>query len=154
MSNSLGKVRLHNGQSMDMNRLVELLHDSGATLVVESRGEVMTFTNRGVKDLFELYTNHRELLQGARVADKVTGAGAAALMALGGVAEYHTDVISEKALSLLDRAGVVGTAEKVVPYIINRAGTGQCPLESLIGDIDNLEEIYDVIVGFMDSLCP
>ena len=79
---------------MDMNRLVELLHDSGATLVVESRGEVMTFTNRGVKDLFELYTNHRELLQGARVADKVTGAGAAALMALGGVAEYHTDVIS------------------------------------------------------------
>ena len=139
---------------MDMNRLVELLHDSGATLVVENRGEVMTFTNRGVKDLFELYTNHRELLQGARVADKVTGAGAAALMALGGVAEYHTDVISEKALSLLDRASVVGTAEKVVPYIINRAGTGQCPLESLIGDIDNLEEIYDVIVGFMDSLCP
>jgi len=41
-----------------------------------------------------------------------------------------------------------------VPYIINRAGTGQCPLESLIGDIDNLEEIYDVIVGFMDSLRP
>ncbi len=145
---------MHNGQSMDMNRLVELLHDSGATLVVESRGEVMTFTSRGVKDLFELYTNHRELLQGARVADKVTGAGAAALMALGGVAEYHTDVISEKALSLLDRSGVAGMAEKVVPYIINRAGTGQCPLESLIGDIDNLEEIYDVIVGFMDSLCP
>lgn len=143
---------MHNGQSMDMNRLVELLHDSGATLVVESRGEVMTFANRGVKDLFELYTNHRELLQGARVADKVTGAGAAALMALGGVAEYHTDVISEKALSLLDRAGVAGTAEKVVPYIINRAGTGQCPLESLIGDIDNLEEIYDVIVGFIAGL--
>lgn len=118
---------MHNGQSMDMNRLVELLHDSGATLVVESRGEVMTFTSRGVKDLFELYTNHRELLQGARVADKVTGAGAAALMALGGVAEYHTDVISEKALSLLDRSGVAGMAEKVVPYIINRAGTGQCP---------------------------
>lgn len=147
---------MHNGQSMDMNRLMELLHDSGATLVVESRGEVMTFTCRGVKDLFELYTNHRELLQGARVADKVTGAGAgaAALMALGGVAEYHTDVISEKALSLLDRAGVAGMAEKIVPYIINRAGTGQCPLESLIGDIDNLEEIYDVIVGFMDSLRP
>lgn len=147
---------MHNGQSMDMNRLMELLHDSGATLVVESRDEVMTFTCRGVKDLFELYTNHRELLQGARVADKVTGtgAGAAALMALGGVAEYHTDVISEKALSLLDRAGVAGMAEKVVPYIINRAGTGQCPLESLIGDIDNLEEIYDVIVGFMDSLRP
>lgn len=135
-----------------MNRLVELLHDSGVTLVVESRGEVMTFANRGVKDLFELYTNHRELLQGARVADKVTGAGAAALMALGGVAEYHTDVISEKALSLLDCAGVAGTAEKVVPYIINRAGTGQCPLESLIGDIDNLEEIYDVIVGFIAGL--
>ncbi len=93
-----------------MNRLVELLHDSGATLVVESRGEVMTFTSRGVKDLFELYTNHRELLQGARVADKVTGAGAAALMALGGVAEYHTDVISEKALSLLDRSCVAGMA--------------------------------------------
>ena len=89
---------MHNGQSMDMNRLVELLHDSGATLVVESRGEVMTFTCRGVKDLFELYTNHRVATR--RVwPTKVTGAGAAALMALGGVAEYHTDVISEKALS-------------------------------------------------------
>ena len=138
---------------MDMNRLVELLHDSGATLVVESRGEVMTFTCRGVKDLFELYTNHRELLQGARVADKVTGAGAAALMALGGVAEYHTDVISEKALSLLDRAAWRNGGKGCALYH-QQGRHRQCPLESLIGDIDNLEEIYDVIVGFMDSLRP
>lgn len=123
---------MHNGQSMDMNRLVELLHDSGATLVVESRGEVMTFTCRGVKDLFELYTNHRELLQGARVADKVTGAGAAALMALGGVAEYHTDVISEKALSLLDRAGVAGMAEKI-PISSTGPAPGNVPWSHLSG---------------------
>ena len=59
------------------------------------------FRERGVKDLYRLLEEEPELLDGAFVADKVVGKGAAALMILGGIGELHADVISRPARLLL-----------------------------------------------------
>ena len=84
-----------------MGELVSLLHEGGYSLVLQKDGKIHTFSERGVADLYRLRSENPELLQGAFLADKVVGKGAAALMILGGVAELHADVISEPALSLL-----------------------------------------------------
>lgn len=120
-----------------MNGLVDLLHHGNYSLVIRTAtGEVRTFTRRGVADLHELYHDTMRPLRGALVADKVTGLGAAALMAAGGVASCHTDVISTGALQLLRDAGVECGYGIEVPEIINRAGTGRCPLETRIAPLD------------------
>lgn len=72
-----------------------------------------------------------QLLRGAFIADKVVGKGAAALMVLGGVEGLFADVVSRPALELLAGAGIAVEYTVVVPNIVNRAGTGTCPVEQL-----------------------
>lgn len=136
-----------------MNELVDTLHSGNYSCVIRTAGgEVRTFHRRGVIDLFETYRDEPETLRGASLADKVVGKGAAALMALGGVSTVHADVISTPALQLLREAGVATRFGQEVPHIINRAGTGRCPLETACADLRTPAEIYPAIVAFVSNL--
>lgn len=135
-----------------MKSLVGRLKEGHHSLVVENNGRVFTFDSRGVKDLFELVTNRPEILDGARVADKVVGKGAAALMILGKVRELHAVTISEPTLELLNKYGVKVTFENRVEHIINRTGTGICPVEQLCADCATPEQALPLIREFLNSL--
>ena len=121
-------------------------------LLATPAGEVHTFTSRGVADLYRLHTTAPALLCGAVIVDKVVGTGAAALMALGGVERVHALVISEKALRLLFCSGVDVTYDRLVPAIVNRAGTGQCPLEARLRPYTRPAAMLPVIRDFVAPL--
>lgn len=130
--------------------LVEVLRHGSHTLAVASGGTVRTFGRRGVADLHTLLTEEPGLLRGASVADKVTGKGAAALMMLGGVAEMHTDVISESALGLLAQSGMTVHYDRAVPHIVNRRGDGMCPVETLCLGCRTAAECLPLITEFIE----
>lgn len=133
----------------------KLFATSGATLgVADDRDDAAAtlFTRRGVADLHALLKSDPALLRGALVADRVIGLGAAALMAAAGVAAYTTPVASGAAVEFLSQAGIPGVVDSVVPAIINRAGTGPCPLESRLRGIDGLSCILTEIDGFVAGL--
>lgn len=109
--------------------LYRLLTDGGHSLVVENDG-IHTFDSRGIADLYQLLQTSPDVLRGARVADKVVGKAAAALMILGGVEQLFAGIVSAAALSLLSEYGVAVKYEQAVPNIINRQKTGLCPMES------------------------
>ena len=133
-----------------MEYLLKILHEGKHSLVVEKNG-IRTFDSKGIADLYALFTKETEFLKNARVADKVVGKGAAALMILGGVDEVYADVISIPAIRLLQHSDVkVGYGVKV-PNIINRRGDGICPVESLCSDIESAKECLPLIVQFMKS---
>ena len=132
-----------------MKALVETLHEGNHSLVIakpltaenipSQQGQqkakikddsILKFDGRGVSDLFRLLHESPEVLEGALLADKVVGKGAAALMALGKVKEVYAEVISESAFALLEQEGIRTSYGKLVPHIINRAGTGMCPVET------------------------
>ena len=73
-------------------------------------------------------------------------------MAAAGVAAYTTPVASGAAVEFLSQAGIPGVVDSVVPAIINRAGTGPCPLESRLRGIDGLSCILTEIDGFVAGL--
>lgn len=107
---------------MTIEQLVETLNKGQHTLVLfDSQGQLHTFNNRGVKDLYQLLTQQPEVLKGALVADKVVGKGAAALMAAGGVARLHTHTVSKPAKELLGKAGIDFAFDVEVDHIENRA---------------------------------
>lgn len=110
--------------------LIKILHDGHHSLVVASGGGTFTYDGRGVTDLYRLLDESPELLQGATVADKVVGKAAAALMVLGKVNEVYADAMSRPALQLFQESGVKVSYGTLAERIINRAGTGQCPLET------------------------
>lgn len=138
-------------EQKDLNELVELLHNGKYSCVIANHGLVRTFQRRGVADLFDLLEHEPEYLKGAILADKVVGKAAAALMALGGVTIMHADVMSQPALTLLQEAQIEVDCPTIVPHIINRAGTGWCPLESASRDLHSTQEILDVVRLFISQ---
>ena len=135
-----------------MKQLIDILHGEGLTLVIKSAdGVIHRFTQRGVKDLLALVTENPAVLHDAVVADKAVGKAAAACMAAGGVQHVHADVMSEPALALLQAHGIKAEYGQLVDHIINRAGTGWCPMEQLSRDIDDPATIIQKINEFFNS---
>ncbi len=129
-----------------MEKLIEELHRGGWSCVVESKNsEVRTFTRKGIIDLWELMHNENEFLEGAKIADKVVGKAAAAVMVATGVSELYTDVISSGALSLLNERGVRVNYGKEVEYIINRKADGMCPMEQRVKDVSDVSVMISEI---------
>ena len=90
--------------------------------------------------------------QPRRIADKVVGKGAAALMIMGGMAEVYADVVSTPARKLFEQYGVKLSCGKEVPHIINRQQTGYCPLETACGEETDLQRLYQIISGFVAEM--
>lgn len=135
-----------------IENLIGMLHDGNHSLVLGNGDAAMIFDGRGVSDLYRIYTESPEMLKGAAVADKIVGKGAAALMSLGGVRQVYADVISAAALKLLRDNGVeVGFTDEV-PNIINRAGTGICPVEELCKHCATAAECLPLIADFLTKM--
>ena len=131
---------------------IDLLFAERCSCVVRNGDTIRIFRERGVRDLWRLLHEEPELLDGAFVADKVVGKGAAALMAAGRVRELFADVVSHAALELLNGAGIPVSYTVAVPHIINRAGDGICPVERLCAGARTAAECLPLIEGFMQKM--
>ena len=134
-----------------MKDLIRILREGNHSLVV-FKNEITTYEGRGVSDLFRLLHQQPEALEGASIADKIVGKGAAALIALGKVKAVYADIISEPALKLLKQEGIRATYGKLVPHIINRAGTGMCPVETRCLPCNTPAECLVEIKKFLEEM--
>ena len=122
-----------------------LLKSTDSTIAVVSVDDVFTSQERGVKPLLYLLTEKKGFLKGASVADKVIGKAAALLMVLGEIKEVHTLIISEPAIKVFEKYNIPCFYDKKVTRIVNRAGDGLCPMETLCLDVENPQEAFTKI---------
>lgn len=134
---------------MDISHLATILREKKCSCVVWNGENISLYHDRGVKDLYLLLTTQPSVLEGAMIADKVVGKGAAALMILGKVRTVYADVISQAALSLFEQAHTEISYGRLVPNIINRAATGICPVEALCMQCHTAEECLPLISQFL-----
>ncbi|NCC09080.1 MAG: DUF1893 domain-containing protein [Bacteroidia bacterium] len=135
-----------------MEELIKQLHRGNFSCVMAHQERIRTFNRRGIIDLYELYEQEPAFLYGAKIADKVIGKGAAALMIISGVREVYADVISESATDLFDKQGVSYRYASQVPYIVNRDKTGMCPLETRCLTSHSVDELLPIITAFVEEL--
>ena len=137
----------------ELTKALNLLKsDRAITLAVVNRGKNRIFTARGVKPLLELATATPDFLEGASVADKVTGAASAFILVQGKVKELYTDVISQRAAEILEEHGIPYTAPTTVGGIVNRQGNGNCPMESAVKDINDPQKAIRAISDKLTEL--
>jgi len=140
------------GQIAMLASLLKQLDSGRYSCVVSKDGEVHTFKQSGVLDLYDLVSEGGGLLKGALMADKIIGKGAAAMMVLGGVSAVNTHVISKAALQMLRSNGIKVYYDDETEYIENRMKTGQCPLDSRLQNITDSDECWPVIKQFVADL--
>ena len=135
-----------------MDTLIDILHQGGYSCVIRKGDDTRTYCQRGVADLWQLCHDEEHFLQGAHIADKVIGKGAAALMIYGGACEVYADVISHPALALLQEHGVEVSYREVTDRIVNRRGDGLCPVETLCVDLTTIDDMVEAIRNFINNL--
>lgn len=135
-----------------LKQLRHILHTTNCSCVIANGDKIESFYQRGIKDLYELLHSNRSLLEGATIADKVIGKGAAALMIAGGVTIVYADVISETAMELFKQYSIKVEYDKRVANIINRRGDGICPVEERCAECNTIEECLVKIEEFVKSM--
>ena len=136
--------------SIDGQDMLDTLNAQGLSLIVRNHGVETTYTQHGVRDLYDLQST--SILKGAAVADKVIGKGAATLMIVGGVRYATTNTISQEALQMLQQEGVEVTYQQVVAQIPNHDNTGECPLEQHLHGITNPDDCLPIVNTFVESM--
>ena len=135
-----------------MTELKEMLQREDVRGGVRSAdGRLREFHRQGVADLYELLFVEPAFLDGATMADRVVGRGAALLMVKGGVKEVFTFVLSQPALDVLRQAGVTVSYDTLQPNIINRTGTDICPVEKLTSGTTDPDEAFRLIGDFLNK---
>ncbi len=134
-----------------MHTLITTLHQGAYSCVIRQGDITRTFHQRGVADLWQLCQNDEHFLQGAIIADKVIGKGAAALMIYGGVSQVYADVISKPALILLQAHGISTSYEYLTERILNRRADGLCPVETLCVDLESITDMITAINNFINQ---
>ena len=118
--------------------------DSGDTCAIVGDNVMLRSKERGVKPLLA-WLSAKENCAGAVAADKVVGKAAAYLYVLLDVAEVHAKVLSEMAEAVFLRFGITYSFAEKVAAIRNRAGTGFCPMEQAVLDVDDPNRAYTVL---------
>lgn len=135
----------------NLNKAKEMLTANNYTCVLCKDDEIFHSQKRGVKPLID-FLETKKSFNGFSAADKTVGAGAAHMYVLMGIKELWANIISEEGESILKNNNICVTYEKKVPYIINRAGDGQCPIEKCVQGVCDSKQAFERIRETLSNL--
>lgn len=116
-----------------------LLSTEGATCAAVRNGETMITRERGVKPLLQ-WISESKSFEGWSVADKVVGKAPALLYVQLKPTAVFATALSEDARDILLANGIACGCDDSVPFIANRAGDGQCPMDACVAGISDPRE--------------
>ena len=114
-----------------------LLEGNFSCLLVKDEKIVYAADGRGVSPLIKAYQDQAQPLKGAAVFDKIIGKAAAMIVVLGGATSVYGEIMSDAAYRYLCAHGIHAQYKTSIPFIVNRTGTGLCPLESSVLEIED-----------------
>lgn len=123
----------------DLVKAIDTLKEGQYTCVLCKGDTMYTSTERGVKPLID-WLDRGVDVNGFFAADKVVGKAAAFLYVLLGVKEVYAHVMSEGAIHTLTENGIGTRYDVSAEHIVNRAGTGYCPMEEAVSGLTAPEE--------------
>ena len=128
----------------DQARAIALLKSSHHTCVLCRGEETWTSDRTGIAPMLGFLEDGLDL-SGASAADRIVGKAAAMLFVLAGVTSLYAEVLSERALPVLERYGVAVSWGTLTPAIINRRGDGPCPMEAAVDTVDDPRAALDAV---------
>lgn len=119
----------------DIQDLKRLVRD-GHTVAASDGERLLTSCERGIKPLVQWLNDGGDFC-GFSFADKIVGRAAAMLYVRLGAARVWAQVMSRGGKTVLAEHGIAAECEVETERIINRLGTGMCPMEEAVEGIDN-----------------
>ena len=124
------------------------LYETNASLVVlYANGEIKEYYKNRINDIKDILNKDKNALVGAIIADKVIGKVASAVLTIAGVKEIYADVMSKYAIKVLEENNIKYEYKNLTDYVQNNEKNGMCPMENKFKDEENIQIVYDEIIG-------
>lgn len=129
------------------------LKENNLTLSIVKNGEII-FENssHGISGFLEAIEKCGDKLEGASVADRITGKAIALLCVYSNVEAVYAVTLSRKAKTLLEEYKVYHESDELVENILNMSKTDTCPFEKLAEEISNPKDSYGKLKALQTSL--
>ena len=128
-----------------LNKAKEYLQ-KGYSICVYKDDEPLLSKGKGISFIAFLARDKVDV-RGASVADKIVGSAAAHIYALLGVKEVYAEVLSVGGQQILSCS-----YDTLATEIINRQGTGLCPMEQAVLGISNHSKALDAVLNKINEL--
>ncbi|MBE6855459.1 MAG: DUF1893 domain-containing protein [Ruminococcus sp.] len=135
----------------DLERAKALFGSEGYTCVLCKGDMVYTSRTPGISPMLDYICNQTDL-RGYSAADKIVGKAAAMLFALAGVTVLYAEVLSQSAVAVLERYGIRYSYGTLTDHIINRSGSGLCPMEEAVAEVEDLHAAFEAILNRLNQL--
>ena len=119
---------------MTGRELCGIMSERGYTLALSDGKEIVSSSERGIFPLLGILGGGRGFA-GWMAADKVVGRAAASVYVQLGVKEVYARVMSAAAQIMLRGYGISAGCDTLADEIINREGTGVCPMEEAVAGL-------------------
>lgn len=146
-------ITIHTKISMqDLEIAKQRLKENNLALSIVKDG-MITFENssHGIAGFLKAIEECRDKLEGASVADRVTGKAIALLCVYSKVQAVYGVTMSRKAKMLLEEYKVYHESDELVENILNIIGTDTCPFEKLADEISNPKDSYRKLKALQSS---
>ena len=135
----------------DIERAIRKLEDEDYTCVLYRDNNVYASNARGVAPILGYIKKGMNLI-GFSAADKVVGKAAAMLFAYAGVSAVYGRVMSREAVKIFEEHSISYSYGVLTNTIMNRKGTGMCPMEDAVQNIRKLDKAYAAICERQEQL--
>lgn len=135
----------------DLKSAKVLFDEKGYSCVLYHGGIVYTSRKTGISPILDFLSSGVDL-QGFCAADKIVGKAAALLFAFARIEAVYGRVMSKKAVEVFEDTGIYYYYDILTDEIINRDGTGCCPMEEAVVVIEKPSEAFFILTAKMKQM--
>lgn len=129
-----------------VNRARISLNQGEKTFVIADDKKLLHYSDkRGLRPLLDLMQHDPSALEGAIIGDKIVGRAAALMCIFCNVKAVFALIISDGAIELLEKNGILATWQETVPYIVEKDLSSIYKLDLHLKDIEDPQKAVELI---------
>ena len=141
-----------NNNNNNLEKAIKILEEEkDLTLVLVLNEDIYKSSEKGIKPLLQLLNSGKNYLNYS-AADKIIGKAAAMLYKLLNINDIYGEVMSISAINFLEQNKINFKFKIKTKEIINRKGTGICPMEETVLNIENPTEAKKLLEDKLKEL--
>jgi hypothetical protein len=99
----------------------------------------------GIRPFLEVIEEMGEDIHGSVIGSRILGRASALLCCYSKVRAVYSPQATKTAIALLIMGSIPSKVDQLIPFIKNRDGSGLCPFEKLLQNINEPKEAYNVL---------
>ena len=130
----------------DLALAKKVLSEKNVSIVLINNGKIWKEKKGpGIKPILEIIDEMRDELSEYVIGDRILGRASSFLCRYGKVKAVYSPQATKTAIAILIIGGIPCQVDEMIPFIKNRDGTGMCPFEDLLSDVEKPDEAYKIL---------